>query len=69
MRASAAASSSAARERIKKEFEDQLFVLQRSVEARTYANELFQQERFADAVVAYRRILSFLPESVYTSER
>ena len=56
-------SSSAARERIKKEFEDQLFVLQRSVEARTHANELFQQERFADAVVAYRRILSFLPES------
>ena len=53
--------SFAERDRIKRDFEEKLFVPERAADARKYANELFQQEKFEEAADAYLRVLKLLP--------
>mmetsp|Transcript_18105 Transcript_18105/g.47729 ORF Transcript_18105/g.47729 Transcript_18105/m.47729 type:complete len:387 (+) Transcript_18105:24-1184(+) len=45
------------RERVKKEFEDKLFVGARRDEARKFANSLFKSDKLAEAALAYGRCL------------
>jgi tetratricopeptide (TPR) repeat protein len=53
--------SFAERDRIKRDFEEKLFVPERAADARKYANELFQQEKFEEAADAYLHVLKLLP--------
>ena len=55
--------SMAERTKIVKDFETKLFVPERAAEARKYANELFQQEKFEEAAEAYMRVLKLVPAS------